>query len=111
LIKRFPDFYTAAPESVRERVALRYLEECASRGIVEAKNSSGGAVDISQSIEEFLCKNLTGVHESNPFPVSSVGQCHACITTSTILQRATISFFCIVPRRSPNRTVEFFFFF
>jgi hypothetical protein len=59
LIKRFPNFYTTAPESVRERVSLRYLEECATRGIVETKNSSGGVVDISRSTEEFLCKNLT----------------------------------------------------
>lgn len=72
LIKRVPDFYTAAPESVRERVALRYLEECASRGMVDAKNISGATVDISQSTEDFLSQNLKRVHESNPFPVFSM---------------------------------------
>ncbi|XP_078155885.1 uncharacterized protein LOC144551690 isoform X2 [Carex rostrata] len=64
LINRVPDFYTNAPEQVQERVALRYLEELASRGIVGTKDNTSGTTEIPQSSVEFLCQNLTWLKES-----------------------------------------------
>ncbi|XP_078178696.1 uncharacterized protein LOC144572886 isoform X2 [Carex rostrata] len=72
LINRLPNFYTHAPQSVLERLALRYLEEYTSRcigrdkGIVDTKDDTAGAtaIDISQPTLDSLSHTFKRLKES-----------------------------------------------
>lgn len=59
-----PNFFADAPETVLERVALRYLEEC----VDEVRDCGGeisspprSPIDGSRSCEEVLCSHLRKV--------------------------------------------------
>ncbi|WOK99736.1 hypothetical protein Cni_G08448 [Canna indica] len=58
LIHSYPDFETSAPRSLRERVALRYLEEIVGMGRGEDPSDLACTIeiDVSQSCEEVLGK-------------------------------------------------------
>ncbi|WOK97873.1 hypothetical protein Cni_G06581 [Canna indica] len=58
LIHSYPDFKTSAPRSLRERVALRILEELVGMGRGEGPSdlASTIGIDVSQSCEEVLGK-------------------------------------------------------